>query len=241
MATPGAWSALLARFAAVDLSFLRVLSAEQSLTISSPASGSSPRAGVDARAIVLALAVSPGLDVVARTARRAGRCPSTGRHRNRDARALVRRRGLAEGRDRPPRRRVTVPYRVEGLPRQVAAAFVAGPASSGRCPTALLAARRGLGMVIAAISTAPRPPLAGGRRRPPVSRPRAPSPPAPRSGCSGGAGPAAHARSLLMSTPGLDLYLPVTDNVAIAAAIAIHPKWPGACPPTDFSFFFFFS
>src|SRR4029077_9881988 len=239
---------LLARFAAVDrlVSFLRVLSAEQSLDDPQPGLRIvTARGGAGTReAIVLMPAVSPGLgDVVAHATRLAGGQKFTGAGGHfvqfRDARAPL---GYdvsapAEGAGDLILHAVeqTVPYRVEGelpldkLLLRLSLVRLHGQGAMLPDGPLLLAARRGLGMVIAGYL--PRAaPAAGLRAAAALCESAAASAFAP------GASfwlfrvervpPRMH--GLLMSTPGLDLYLPVTDNVAIAAGHR-HPIHLESC------------
>jgi hypothetical protein len=239
---------LCARFAAIDrlVSFLRVLSAEQSLDDLQPGLRIvTARGGAGTReAIVLLPFASPGLgDVVAHAARLAGgqTFTGTGRHfvQFRDARAplgydvaapvegagdLILH-GAEQG----------VPYRIESdiplvtlLTRlSLIRVFGGGPAAAPG--TLMLTARRGLGSVVAGyLHRAAR---TGGLR-------------AAAALCEAGQASAfsagssfwlyriedlpARVHGLFARTPGIELYVPITENVAVAAGYR-HPVHLESC------------
>jgi hypothetical protein len=239
---------LCARFAAVDrlVSFLRLLSAEQSLDDLQPGLRIViARGGAGTReAIVLMPAVSPGLgDVVAHAARLAGgqTFTGTGRHfvQFRDARAPLGYdvAGPADGAGDLVLHGAeqAVPYRVENeLPLAkllVRLSLVRAAARPGGLPEGplFLTARRGLGAVVAGyLHRAAR---AGGMR---ASAALCES--AAASAFAPGSSfwlyrlehvpPRLH--GLLSRTPGLELYLPVTDNVLVADGFR-HPVHLESC------------
>jgi len=239
---------LVARFAAVDrlVSFLRLLSAEQSLDDLQPGLRIvTARGGAGTReAIVLLPFASPALgDVVAQAVRLAGgqTFTGTGRHfvQFRDARAplgydvaapvegagdLILH-GAEQG----------VPYKIESelalatLLTRLSLVRVFGPAAALPAGPLMLTARRGLGAVVAGyLHRATR---AAGLR-------------ASAALCEGGTASAfspgasfwlyriedvpPRMQGLLARTPGLELYVPVTDNVAVAAGYR-HPVHLESC------------
>jgi hypothetical protein len=239
---------LAVRFAAIDrlVSFLRVLSAEQSLDDLQPGLRIvTARGGAGTReAIVVLPFASPGLgDVVAHGARLAGgqTFTGTGRHfvQFRDAHAplgydvaapvegagdLILH-GAEQG----------VPYRIESeiplatLLTRLSLVRVFGRGNALPAGPLMLTARRGLGSVVAGyLHRAAR---AGGMR-------------AAAALCDGGnasafspgssfwlfriEGVPPRLHGLLARTPGLDLYVPVMDNVAVATGYR-HPVHLESC------------
>ena len=243
---------LVARFAAVDrlVSFLRLLSAEQSLDDLQPGLRIVyARGGAGTREAIVLLPASPELgDVVAHATRLAGGQLFTGAGKHlvqfRDARAplgydvdaLADTAGdlILYGAEQ------TIAYRIESeLPLAKLLLRLALVRLHGRGPkapegTIYVTARRGLGTVVAGIlhrASGYAPEVAGALR-------------AAAALCES-AGPSAFSlgtafwifrierlpprlTKLLSTTPGLELYLPVTDNVAVAAGYR-HPIHLEAC------------